>query len=57
VDEEDDLKLIRLIYDELYYRNPAFKTNDVLDLIKKRPELATMNTHVEQKKNIQSEAN
>ena len=57
VDEEDDLKLIRLIYDALYLRNPDFKTSDILNLIKERPELATMNIHIEQKKNIQSEAN
>ncbi|MHA1169619.1 MAG: cytidylyltransferase domain-containing protein [Candidatus Hodarchaeales archaeon] len=56
VDEDDDLKLVRIIYEELY-QNPNFKTEDILELIKKRPELATMNKHVEQKKNIQSEAN
>ncbi|MGY5871402.1 MAG: glycosyltransferase family protein [Candidatus Thorarchaeota archaeon] len=56
VDEDDDLKLVRIIYEELYH-NPSFRTEDILELIKKRPELATMNKHVEQKKNIQSEAN
>ena len=56
VDEDDDLKLVRIIYEELYH-NPNFKTEDILELIKKRPELATMNKHVEQKKNIQSEEN
>ncbi|MHA2143232.1 MAG: cytidylyltransferase domain-containing protein [Candidatus Thorarchaeota archaeon] len=49
VDEEDDLSLIRMIYKELYHRNPDFKTSDILELIKKKPELATMNIHVEQK--------
>jgi spore coat polysaccharide biosynthesis protein SpsF len=57
VDEEDDLKLIKIIYEELYHRKPDFNTEDILELIKERPELATMNKHVEQKKNIQSEAN
>jgi len=56
VDEEDDLKLVKIIYDELQDK-PEFLTDDILGLIEKRPELATMNTHVEQKKNIQSDAN
>jgi spore coat polysaccharide biosynthesis protein SpsF len=57
VDEEDDLKLIRIIYDELVDKNPNFKTGDILELIKRKPELATMNAHVQQKKNVLSEAN
>ncbi len=56
VDEEDDLKLVRIIYEELYHK-PGFRTDDILELINRRPELATMNIHVEQKKNIRSEAN
>lgn len=57
VDEEDDLKLVELIYEELYHQNPNFNTDDILELIKQKPELATMNKHVEQKKSIRSEAN
>lgn len=57
VDEEDDLKLIKIIYEELYHKKADFGTNDILELIKARPELATMNAHVEQQKNVQSEAN
>ncbi len=57
VDEEDDLKLVRIIYNELVRKNSNFKTEDVLELIKQKPELATMNAHIQQKKNVLSEAN
>lgn len=57
VDEKDDLKLIKIIYDKLYQNKPDFNTKDILTLIKKEPELANINKHVEQKKNIHNEAN
>jgi len=57
VDEEDDLRLIKMIYDELYPNKPDFNTKDILTLIKKEPKLANINKHVEQKKNILNEAN
>jgi glutamate-1-semialdehyde 2,1-aminomutase len=44
VDHPEDFELIRTIYEALYPRNPAFTTQDVLDLIAGRPELATLNT-------------
>ncbi len=57
VDEQDDFRLIKIIYEELYDKKQDFVTDDILKLIQARPELATINSHVEQKKNIQSEAN
>jgi spore coat polysaccharide biosynthesis protein SpsF len=49
VDEEDDLKLVRRIYEAL---GPAsdFGYADVLTLFDEHPEWATLNRHVEQKK-------
>lgn len=44
VDEPADFKLVDIIYGELYPSNPAFTTADVLALLKRRPELETLNT-------------
>jgi spore coat polysaccharide biosynthesis protein SpsF len=57
LDETDDLILINTIYDELYKSNPQFNTDDIIALLKKKPELSKINIHVEQKKNIKNEAN
>jgi len=57
LDEIDDLRFIKRVYEELYIKNKKFKTNDVLDLLNKKPELIKINEHVEQKENIKNEAN
>ncbi|MDA1132736.1 MAG: glycosyltransferase family protein [Proteobacteria bacterium] len=43
VDEPEDLELVREIFAALFPANPAFSTDDVLELLRRRPELATMN--------------
>jgi glutamate-1-semialdehyde 2,1-aminomutase len=44
VDEPADYELVKIIYGELYPRNPAFTTRDILALLELRPELRTFNT-------------
>lgn len=43
VDEPADFELITRIYEALYPSNPAFTTQDILDLLARQPELATLN--------------
>ena len=50
LDTDADLALIRAIYEALYRKGNLFTTSQVLDLMAARPELATLNAHVEQKK-------
>jgi len=46
VDEPEDLELVRRIHDALYDPdNPVFGTEDILALLQRRPELATLNAH------------
>ena len=50
VDEEDDLQLVRQVYDQLYKPDDsAFEYEDVLRLIEEKPELKRINEHVAQK--------
>jgi spore coat polysaccharide biosynthesis protein SpsF len=44
VDEPADFELVKHIYEHLYPLNPNFRTNDILSLIEREPELATLNT-------------
>jgi len=44
VDEPADFELVKYIYERLYPLNPNFSTNDILSLIEREPELATLNT-------------
>ena len=44
VDEPADFELVKHIYERLYPLNPNFRTNDILSLIEREPELATLNT-------------
>lgn len=50
VDEEDDLILVRKIFDRLYRENQIFYTEDVINLLDDHPELVSINAHVHQKK-------
>ena len=43
VDEPADFELVTRIYEALYPANPAFTTQDILGLLARRPELATLN--------------
>lgn len=48
VDEIDDLRLVRKIYESLYCINPEFSYQDVLDLLSEQPEWVMLNRHVKQ---------
>ncbi len=48
VDEDADYKLAEQIYDELFPKNPNFRLKDIIDLMKRRPELIKINEQVEQ---------
>jgi len=50
LDTPEDWELIEAIYHELHRADRLFTTDDVLNLLKKRPELTKINAHVEQKK-------
>jgi len=49
VDTEEDLKLIREIFKQLYRDGQIFYTEDVIDLLDKCPELIAINAHIRQK--------
>ena len=44
VDEPEDFQLVSLVYERLYRENPAFTTQDVLDLMGREPALQMLNT-------------
>ena len=43
IDFEEDYILIKNIYEELYPNNPTFSLNEILDLLKRKPEIAKIN--------------
>ena len=49
VDTEEDLQLMKAIYESLYYENPNFSTKDIMELLKQKPDLCKINTHIKQK--------
>lgn len=49
VDTPEDFALIQNIYQRLYPDNPYFTLQDIIQLLRQNPELALINTHVEQK--------
>ena len=50
VDTEEDLKLISILLKELYPKNQSFGLDLILDKLKKEPNLAEINKHIQQKK-------
>lgn len=50
VDEEEDLELVRKIYDALYDEDSHFGYQEVLNCLYEHPEWVDLNRHVEQKK-------
>jgi spore coat polysaccharide biosynthesis protein SpsF len=50
LDTEEDFKLIRAIYKELYKGKHDFYLAKIVDLMNERPELKMINAHIEQKK-------
>lgn len=49
LDTPDDLRLITLVFEELYPAKPDFTLPDVLALFEVRPDLAEINRHIQQK--------
>lgn len=50
LDTPDDLRFVEAVYGALYASGRRFTTREVLDLLKRQPELAAINALVEQKK-------
>ena len=46
VDTSEDLELIKKIFKELYFRNPEFKMEDILTVLKANSEWQSINSHV-----------
>lgn len=49
VDTKEDFELVRIIFEELYPKNPNFSLEDILDLLEKKPKLMAINQHIQQK--------
>ncbi|GAB6100049.1 NTP transferase domain-containing protein [Halanaerocella petrolearia] len=50
LDEDDDLKLIKIIYSKLYNGEHDFYLNEIIELMKQNSKLVKINSNVEQKK-------
>ncbi|MDR2544831.1 MAG: glycosyltransferase family protein [Methanobrevibacter sp.] len=50
LDTEEDYTLLCTIFDYLYYDNPDFSANDVVNLFEKKPWLKNINKNIKQKK-------
>lgn len=50
LDTQEDWDFIEAVYTHLYPHNPLFTTADVLALLTRKPQLASINAHIEQKK-------
>lgn len=46
LDTPEDYTVLSMIYDQVYPKNPNFTTQDVLDYLKKNPELAKLNERI-----------
>ena len=51
LDEIDDFKLIKLIIENLYPQSPLFSCQDIVEFLKKNPDLAKINNRVKRKGN------
>jgi len=49
LDTEEDWKLIEAIYTSLYQYGEIFSTEEIISLLKVKPEMVTLNTHIKQK--------
>jgi spore coat polysaccharide biosynthesis protein SpsF len=49
VDEPADYEVVRQVYEALYPANPAFTARDIVALMRARPDLASLNSTVQQK--------
>ena len=53
VDEPQDFKFVSKVYSELYPNNPHFTTDDILNLIEKKPELKVINQTLDRDEGLQ----
>lgn len=49
VDTKDDLQFVKEVYENLYHKNPDFLTEDIVKLLKEKPNLCEINLHIKQK--------
>ena len=49
VDTDEDFQFAGAIYENLYYQKPDFSIADIMQLLKEKPELLKINTHIKQK--------
>ncbi|HLJ93365.1 MAG TPA: glycosyltransferase family protein [Gemmataceae bacterium] len=49
LDTPEDYELLAAVYEELYPRNPAFRLDDVLRLLDRRPDLRALNAEIQDK--------
>jgi spore coat polysaccharide biosynthesis protein SpsF len=49
IDTQEDLELVKTIYEELYPENPDFGIKDIIELIKAKPHIKDINSHIRQK--------
>ena len=47
LDEQNDYELIKKIYENIYYRNQAFTTTDVINLLKANPDWIKINADID----------
>ena len=52
VDEERDFEFVTRVYEALYPSNPSFTTDDVLDLLRREPELMGLNEGIERNEGL-----
>jgi spore coat polysaccharide biosynthesis protein SpsF len=52
VDEFDDLKFVRRVYEKLYPSNQEFKTEDIVSLLDREPALLKLNKHIKRNKGM-----
>ena len=49
VDTQEDFDLIKKIIEEMYSKNPRYRLNDIITLLKQHPEWLSINKHIKQK--------
>lgn len=54
VDYPEDLALVRIIYSRLYDKNPAFTTADIVDLLRREPDLQRLNAGHKRNNGVES---
>lgn len=53
VDEPEDFEFVRTVYEKLYPVKPDFTTDDILDLLRRCPELRSINSTFERNEGLQ----